>query len=120
LTVRTAGRTISGMSNETVIATYRVRISDEERFRGLLDRHWTVLHDLGFVTDEQSVILRSTDEPTYVEIFTWVEGGFAMAHEHADVLSLWEQMDPYLEERDGRPKWEFPHYLRLDALTSGG
>jgi hypothetical protein len=103
------------MANETVICTYRVRTGEEERFRGLLDRHWTVLHHLGFVTDDRSQLLRHTEEATYIEIFTWVEGGFALAHEHPDVLSIWEQMDPCLEERDGRPKWEFPHYLRLDA-----
>jgi hypothetical protein len=28
------------------------------------------------------------------------------------VLTLWERMDPLLEDRDGRPKWEFPHYPR--------
>jgi hypothetical protein len=103
------------MANETVFCTYRVRAGEEERFRGLLDQHWTLLHELGFVTDDRSQLLRHTEYATYVEIFTWVEGGFAMAHEHPDVLSVWEQMDPCLEERDGRPKWEFPHYLRLDV-----
>jgi hypothetical protein len=48
------------------------------------------------------------------EIFSWVDGGFARAHEHPDVLVLWERMDPLLEERNGRPKWEFPHYLPQD------
>ena len=43
-----------------------------------------------------------------------MDGGFARAHEHPDVLTLWERMDPLLEERDGRPKWEFPHYLPQD------
>jgi hypothetical protein len=103
------------MANETVICTYRVRAGEEERFRRLLDQHWTLLHHLGFVTDARSQLLRHTEDATYVEIFTWVEGGFAMAHEHPDVLSVWERMDPCLEERDGRPKWEFPHYLRLDV-----
>jgi hypothetical protein len=40
-----------------------------------------------------------------------------MAHEHPDALSVWEQMDPCLEDRDGRPMWEFPHYLRLDVKS---
>jgi hypothetical protein len=105
------------MTNETVICSYRIRAGEEDRFRGLVDQHWTLLHDLGFVTNDRSQLLRHIDEPTYVEIFTWVEGGFGMAHEHPDVLSIWEQMEPLLEERDSRPKWEFPHYLRLDANT---
>jgi hypothetical protein len=27
---------------------------------------------------------------------------------------VWEAMDPLLEERDGRPKWEFPHFAPVD------
>jgi hypothetical protein len=102
------------MAKETVICTYRVRADAENQFRELLAEHWSTLRDLGFVTAERSVVLRDVDEPTYVEIFTWVDGGFARAHEHPDVLTLWERMDPLLEERDGRPKWEFPHYLPQD------
>jgi hypothetical protein len=102
------------MANETVLCTYRVRPAEEQRFRYLLDRHWTTLHELGFVTDEESLVFRSLDEPpTYVEIFTWVEGGFGQAHEHPDVLAIWEPMEPLLEDRDGLPRWEFPHYERV-------
>jgi hypothetical protein len=36
-----------------------------------------------------------------------------MAHEHPDVLMIWEAIDPLLEDRDGRPKWEFPHFARV-------
>lgn len=99
------------MANETVICTYRARPDAEPVFRELLARHWRTLHDLGFVTDEESVVLRHVDEPTYVEIFTWLEGGFAQAHEHPDVVAIWEPMEPLLEERDGQPRWEFPHYV---------
>ncbi|MGH3167810.1 MAG: hypothetical protein ACRDN0_18230 [Trebonia sp.] len=101
------------MAKETVICTYRVREDDEGQFRDLLVRHWGTLRDLGFVTDEQSLVFRGTEGGlTYVEIFTWVEGGFGQAHEHPDVLSIWEAMDPLLEERGGLPKWEFPHFER--------
>jgi hypothetical protein len=100
--------------DETVICTYRVRPDAEEHFVQLLDRHWRTLHRLGFVTDEAAMAFRSHDEPgTYVEIFTWVEGGFELAHEHPDVLAIWEAMDPLMEEREGRPKWDFPHYDRV-------
>jgi hypothetical protein len=63
------------------------------------------------------MVLRHLDEPTYVEIFTWVAGGFEQAHEHPEVLAIWEPMDPLLEERNGLPKWDFPHYtpVHLDA-----
>ncbi|HLI43875.1 MAG TPA: hypothetical protein VKU92_05335 [Acidimicrobiales bacterium] len=99
------------MANETVICTYRVRADREGAFVALLARHFDTLAELELVTEEHSTVYRSLDEPpTYVEIFTWVEGGFDRAHEHPDVLSIWEQMDPLLEERDGMEKWEFPHF----------
>lgn len=102
------------MANQTVICTYRARPEDEGRFLELLGRHWRTLHGLGFVTDEEVTVFRSLEEPaTFVEIYTWVEGGFDLAHEHPDVLVISEAMDPLLEERDGRDKWEFPHYERL-------
>ncbi|HEY3952051.1 MAG TPA: hypothetical protein VGM53_01635 [Streptosporangiaceae bacterium] len=107
------------MAKETVICTYRVRAEGEAEFTGLLRRHWRTLHELGFVTDDREMVFRSQEEgaPTYVEIFTWVEGGFGQAHEHPDVLAIWEPMEPLLEERDGRPRWEFPHFeqVTLDA-----
>lgn len=105
---------LSYMPKETVICTYRVRAEEEARFLDLLGRHWRTLHDLGFVTDEESLVYRGLDGGlTYVEVFTWVEGGFGQAHEHPDVLAIWEPMDPLLEERDGRPRWEFPHFERV-------
>jgi hypothetical protein len=102
------------MANETVVCTYRVRADAEQRFADLIGGHWRTLRELGFVTSEPPLVLRGTDEGlTYVEIFTWVEGGFDLAHEHPRVLMIWEAMDPLLEERDGRPKWEFPHFVRV-------
>ena len=102
------------MANETVICTYRVRSAAEGSFRDLLSRHWATLHHLRFVTDDEPIVFRSAEAPlTYVEILTWVEGGFGRAHEHPEVLAIWEPMDPLLEERDGRPRWEFPHLERV-------
>lgn len=102
------------MAKETVICTYRVRADQEDRFRDLLGGHWRTLHGLGFVTDEAELVFRGMDGGlTYVEIYTWVEGGFEQAHEHPDVLAIWEAMDPLLEDRDGHPKWEFPHFAQV-------
>lgn len=106
------------MANETVICTYRVRPDDEDRFVDLLRAHWGTLRRLELVTDDRSVVYRSVDEPpTFIEIFTWVEGGFTRAHEHPDVLVIWEAMDPLLEERGDLPKWDFPHFapVAVDA-----
>jgi hypothetical protein len=102
------------MAKETVICTYRVRPEAEDDFVDLLERHWNTLHELGFVTDEESLVFRGTDGGlTYVEIFTWFEGGFDRAHEHPDVIAIWEPMEPLLEERDGQPRWDFPQFQRV-------
>ncbi len=102
------------MTQQTVICTYRVRAEAEAEFVGLLGRHWRTLRELGFVTAEASVIYRELNEhPAYVEIFTWVEGGYEHAREHPAVLAIWGPMDSLLEERGGLPKWEFPHYERV-------
>jgi hypothetical protein len=69
---------------KTVVCTYRVRPGAQEQFETLLTRHWLTLHALGFVTDNRPQVLRHTEEPTYVEIFTWVVGGFGLAHEHPE------------------------------------
>jgi hypothetical protein len=102
------------MAKQTVICTYRVRPDAEADFLELLGRHGGTLRELGFVTDGPSVIYRElADRPAYVEIFTWVEGGYEHAREHPSILAIWGAMDPLLEDRDGRPKWEFPHYERV-------
>jgi hypothetical protein len=104
------------MTNQTVICTYRVRPEAEDSFVELLSRHWHTLHDLGFVTDDESLVYRQIDEPpTYIEIFTWVAGGFELAHEHPAVVAIWEPMEPLLEDRGGRVKWEFPHFERVSV-----
>lgn len=100
------------LSNQTVICTYRVRQDHEVMFQELLGRHWRTLYALGFVTEVKPTIFRSVENPpTYVEIFTWVDGGFELAHEHPVVLAIWEPMEPLLENREGLPRWEFPHYV---------
>jgi len=108
------------MPKQTVICTYRVRADAEVAFRELLAQHWPTLHELGFVTSEPSVIYRELDAPpTFVEIFTWAEGGYEGAREHPAVLAIWAPMDPLLEERHGLPKWDFPHYERIALVAPG-
>jgi hypothetical protein len=96
---------------ETVVCTYRVQRNQEDAFLALLRRHWPTLKSLGLVTDEPAKVLRSCDQPTtFVEIFTWADKGAEEAHEHPDVLAIWEPMEKLCEDRDGRPAMEFPHF----------
>jgi hypothetical protein len=103
------------VTNQTVICTYRVRADAEAAFREILAQHWPILHELGFVTGQPPVIYRELGAPpTFVEIFTWAEGGYEQAREHPAVLALWAPMDPLLEARGGLPRWDFPHYERIE------
>lgn len=91
----------------------------EPDFVELLAAHWETLRRLELVSDERSLVFRTLDEPPkYVEIFTWVEGGFEKAHEHPEVLVIWEEMGRLLEERDPLPKWDFPHFTPASVGAS--
>jgi len=101
---------------ETVICTFRVIAEREAAFRALLERHWPTLHRLGLTTDEPARTYRGYDGkgPFYVEIFEWRDARAAgAAHEHPEVMAVWEPMDPLCEAREGRPAMEFPHVERV-------
>jgi len=102
---------------ETVICHYRVKGGCEEDFLALLQRHRPTLRRLGTVTDEPSRVYRGRDEqgrPTFWEIFDWRSAAaFEKAHQHPEVLAIWEPMDALCEPRDGRPNMEFPHVERV-------
>jgi hypothetical protein len=96
----------------TVICHYRVKPDREAELLALIRRHEEVVRRLAFVTDEPTRLYRGTDEeerPYFVKIFEWRPGAVERAHEHPEVLSVWERMEPLCEPRDGRPGMEFPH-----------
>jgi hypothetical protein len=105
---------------ETVICLYRVRRGCEAEFARLLARHWPALRALALVTDDPPQHFRGAEqegEPLFVEIFTWTSGAAARtAHEHPEVMSIWEPMDKLTERRGGKPNMEFPHVQRIDVL----
>lgn len=107
---------------ETVICLYRVRAGSEKRFVELLARHWPTLRDLGLVTEEPARHFRGEEHdgaPLFVEIFDWVDARAAQrAHEHPEVMAIWEPMDGLTEMRGGRPNMEFPHVRRIEVLGS--
>ena len=97
----------------SVICTYRVKMNHDADFLTLLQRHWKTLRELDLVTAEPTRIFQGVDDdnrPYFVEIFTWKdEKSVEIAHEHPQVLSVWEPMGALCEPRDGRPPMEFPH-----------
>ena len=77
-----------------------MRHEAESEFLTLIGRHWPTLNRLGFVTDDAPVLFRSAGEPpVYVEIMTWEAQGIRPAHDHLDVILIWERMKALVEER---------------------
>ena len=103
----------------TVICHYRVAAGNESKFEILLDKHWPTLHRLGLVTGEPSRTFRGVEQdnekPIYFEIFEWLDGAVERAHEHPDVMAVWEPMDHLCEKRGDKPSMEFPHVQALNG-----
>ena len=110
--------TNNNQDREVCIWTYQVRADAENRFRALLSRHWPTLNRLGFVTDDPPLVFRSSEEPpVYVEIITWEAAGMRPAHEHPDVIEIWERMKSVVEEREQHhavPGMSFPFFQTVD------
>jgi len=103
-----------------VVCLYRVRRGHEDEFIALLKRHWPTLRTLDLVAVDAPQYLRGVEqdgEPIFVEIFSWKTAEAPrVAHEHPDVMAIWEPMDKLTERRNGRPNMEFPHFQRLEFL----
>jgi hypothetical protein len=101
----------------TVICNYRVAQGNETAFESLLHKHWPTLHRLGLVNEEPAEHYKGVEQdngqPIYFEIFHWLDGAVERAHEHPEVMAIWEPMDQLCEARGGKPGMEFPHVERL-------
>jgi hypothetical protein len=102
---------------EIVLCTYRVKRGNEDELLTLFRDHDVVLRELNLITEEPAVCYRGSDDlgrPFFVKTFTWRSPrAVEAAHQHPEVASLWERMDPLCEGRDGRPGMEFPHVERV-------
>ena len=102
---------------ETVICHYRVTAGNEDAFEALLNEHWPTLARLQLVTDTAPQHFKGreqdNDQPIYFEIFEWRDGAVDRAHEHPEVMAIWEPMDTLCESRGSKPNMEFPHVIRL-------
>ena len=108
---------MSSLEPATVLCTYRVKPDKEDEFLELLRQHWPKLRELGMVTSAPSTVYRGTDgeqRPYFVEIFSWSSPEVVeRAHQHPEIMAIWEPMDLMCEARDGRPNMEFPHVERV-------
>ena len=101
-----------------VICHYRVAAGNEEAFEVLLESHWPALHSLGLVTDDKSIQFKGEEgggQPIYFEIFDWLDGATERAHEHPEVMAIWEPMDQLCEKRGDKPNMEFPHVEEING-----
>lgn len=98
-----------------VICTYRVKEGHEDALLARIHDHERAVRRLSLVTDEPTRVWQGRDEkgrPFFVKIFEWTgDDAVARAHEHPEVLAVWERMEPLCEPRDGRPSMEFPHVV---------
>jgi len=108
---------------KTVIAIYRVQADKEAEFMKLLEKHHPALLGVGLATATPPTVYRNVDpkgRPTYFEIFDWVnEAAPQRAHELPEVMAIWEPMGALVEERDGQPKFEFPHVDQVELSSQG-
>jgi len=101
----------------TVIATYRVSAERAQEFERLLAKHHPKLVELGLATSAPATIYRGVEHdgaPIYFEIFEWVDAAApGRAHEHPDVMALWEPMGSMTEDRATGKGMNFPHVERM-------
>ena len=75
---------------EMVIAAYRPKPGKAEELAALVREHVPYLRRLGLATERPVLAMRAANGDL-VEVFEWEEGAVANAHEHPEVLKLWEQ-----------------------------
>jgi quinol monooxygenase YgiN len=101
----------------TVIAVYRPKPDSADALRDLIRTHVPRLRALGLATDAPVTLLRSPEDGTFLEIFDWRdEAAVATAHEHPEVLKMWEEFGALCEFAPLADLAEatqlFPHFER--------
>ncbi len=75
---------------DVVIVAYRPKPGCETALLELLDDHVSHLRRLGLATERAAVLLAARNG-VMVEMFEWKDGAIAIAHEHPDILKMWER-----------------------------
>ncbi len=107
---------------QPVIAIYRVKPDQEDAFFALLRKHHPTLVELGLATDDPPVVyrgeVRDEEGPIVFELFSWKDASSPnVAHQTPEVAKVWEAMGTMCAERNGRPKFMFPH---VERVSPGG
>lgn len=74
-----------------VIVGYKPKNGKEEELDALMKSHVERLRNEGFVTDRESVLMKSKDG-TVIEVFEWKsKEAIESAHSNSEVLKMWEE-----------------------------
>jgi hypothetical protein len=80
-----------------VFAVYKPRPGGDAPLRKLIGEHVPTLRRLQLVTDRAPIFMRSSNG-AYIEVFEWVsDEGAERAHDHPEVMRLWEAMEKVAE-----------------------
>lgn len=104
------------MATEICIAIYRPKPGKDEQLARLIEGHVPLLQAEGLATDRAPIVMRSSKDGTFLEVFEWAHAGAAgEAHEHAKIGPLWEAMGEvgdFLTLADvPEAAGQFPHFL---------
>jgi hypothetical protein len=94
-----------------VLCTYLVRPERVDELRALLRRHWPLLREHGFVTEQPAQVYFGEDGsgPFFVEIMTWVDPrASSRAYHNEEVNAIWNDLYLFTESRGSRPAIEYP------------
>ncbi|OEU92018.1 hypothetical protein DB35_06610 [Streptomyces abyssalis] len=75
---------------DMVIVGYRPKPGGEEELLALTREHVPMLRRFGLATDRPVLVMRAKGR-VIVEVFEWRDGGITAAHEHPDVLAMWDR-----------------------------
>ena len=96
---------------DMVVAAYRPRPGREADLLALIRAHVPDLRAWGLATARPSLVMVG-EGGVVVEVFEWVEGAIARAHEHPKVQAMWAS---YAEVCDYVPLRELPEAAQLFA-----
>jgi hypothetical protein len=101
-----------------VLATYKVKPENRDKFLKIVKEKREYFLKAGYVTGRPPLLLQSKlENEYYIEIFEWKsEVDSLNAHEDAEVLKLWEEMELLWEDggfalsQIPEAGLHFPHY----------
>jgi hypothetical protein len=93
------------------IVAYKPKPGMESELMTLAHEHVPYLRSIGLVTERPHVIALA-EGGTVVEVFEWVEGGIARAHEHSGLQEMWKR---YAEVCDYVPLNTLPESSQMFA-----